>query len=415
MPGSEDTRLSDNSPTHIHKRRFITANHLIASPAIAVMNGYTPWEIAILKSRYHRSDEAHKGYLDRSDVARICVAAGLDGSVAYSDSLFEQLDSNHDFEVTFEEFTLFLSTSRSKEARQLRKHFLATDANITAGAAIGLLAFVKSKIVIGLGAFFADPIRLFREGSVDRTASVRSHSRASQATGFVQAFRMIGILNGIKWLAFPMVLNSLVGVSMFLTYAHARAALASLLHAWRRTQMTEPPRFSEQLFLEMGGGFVAGAVSGTLAMPAQALAASHLEWSVLKRAMSAHTYKYHHRILRAAGSHAAFFGSFYACRTMGSYVLFDYLHFKETTFRSALLTAVAGCGAGAGYRLVSVPMTNWSSIVRHEGPEAWRRLPVNTKGTVLFKGLGRSMLLTMPITGVVFLGYEYALASTTIV
>jgi hypothetical protein len=380
------------------------------------MNGYTPWEIATLKNRYHRSDKEHKGFLDRSDVARICVQAGIN-DLAFADELFAQLDRNHDSEVTFEEFTRFLSSSHSMEAVLLRKFFLATDANITAGAAMGLLAVAKTKVFIGLGAFFADPIRLFRDYYVEYTSSIRSHRRASQATGFFQALKKVGIFKGVGWLVFSITLDSLVGVAMFLTYAYARAALADLIRARPYThssktvltQMNEPPRVLEQLFLEMGGGFVAGAVSGTLEAPAQALSASHLEWSTLKRAMSAHTYKYHHRILRAAGSHAAFFGSFYACRTMGSYVLFDYLHFKETSFRSALLTAVAGCGAGAGYRLVSVPMTNWSSIVRHEGPEAWRRLPVNAKGTVLFKGLGSSLLLTMPITGIVFLGYEYAL------
>jgi hypothetical protein len=391
------------------------------------MNGYTRWEMALLKSKYHSSDENHKGYLDRTDVAHLATRAGV-CTPDFVDDLFFKMDRNHDGQVTFEELTQFLTVFHTLEARKLKKHFLATDATVAAGATMGLLALVKSKVLFGLGAYFADPIRIFREDYVKTTAGVRSawtRNAGATATGLPAeqpglrtVFARVGILKGVGWTVFSICLDSGVGVCMFLTYAYARAALANALRKldkppanYEEMMAASDPPFVSQLALELGGGAAAGFVSAVLEAPAQALATSQLCRCALIPAFKTATIRWHSRIARGTLSHAAFFGSFYACRTLGDTLLFEKLGARRTTFSSAMLTATAGCGAGAGYRLIAVPMENRNLLIRGKGRAAWNALSLRCKGRELTRGLGQSLIFTMPVTGIVFLGYEYMLLS----
>jgi hypothetical protein len=390
------------------------------------MNGYTPWEIAVLKSKYHRSDESHKGYLDRTDVAHLASSAGV-CQPDFVDDLFFRIDRNHDGQVTFEELTRFLALSSSPEAASLKGFFLATDASAAAGASMGLMTLLKTKALLSLGAFFADPIRLFRDYYVEYTTSVRAAASEKQAVkktlskpepGLRTVFARVGILKGVGWTVFSICLDSGVGVCMFLTYAYARAALANALRKldkppanYEEMMAASDPPFISQLALELGGGAAAGFVSAVLEAPAQALATSHLSRSAIVPAFKTATIRWHSRIARGTLSHAAFFGSFYACRTLGDTLLFEKLGARRTTFSSAMLTATAGCGAGAGYRLIAVPMENRNLLIRGKGRAAWNALSLRCKGRELTRGLGQSLIFTMPVTGIVFLGYEYMLLS----
>jgi hypothetical protein len=386
------------------------------------MNGYTPWEVAALKQRYHRVDVGHKGYLDRGDVDRLLSEARCPDTAA--SVVFDQLDRNHDDAVTFEELAWFLANTPSPEAARLRAHMLQTDATLAAGATMGLLAATKAKAFVAVGAFLADPIRLFRDYYVEYTTSLRAHSKATRRKSFVAAVRNVGLLSGLGWFLFSVLLDSAVGAAMFVSYAHGRAYAAEVLRQrglapeWLRKGSPDDDRDAanrkfhrRQFALEVAGGICAGAVSGTLEAPAQALAASHLRPKAMLPAMRRQFRLFQWRLARAMLAHPAFFSTFYAARVLGSTLWVDVTQHHPTSFSGAMLTAGSGCFAGAGYRVVAMPIDAYSSILRHgkRGLATHRRRTRPQQIAHLYTGLGRSLAFTMPVTGIFFLVYEYAL------
>ena len=393
------------------------------------MDGFTPWELATIKLVYHLQDQNKKGFLDFSDIRRICVLYKLQLSENQLMDLMDVMDANKDGHISFEEFLNFLSHSSSGSAAKLkiRAAVSSDQAALFAGTSFGLLHVMKGKLLLLLGAFFADPVRMFRDTYVDYASALKSRleRRPIRSTGAStavapppkkEAIAELGLLGAIKthrrvnrkifatagWVTYTVVLDSIVGVSMFLGYARAKMFLMD-------NQITMIVFNAEHMMrVEVVSGFVGGMVSGFFVLPCKYLSVNHINPLLVVTAA--------HRPLAFKGCvatslrqgvyHGAFFATFYWSRLALSTILFQKLRVEGTTFRDALVTSTAGCLAGAAYRTVSVPAENW---VRHSSAIRLRWSSAGSMWRMLWKGYGSSLIWTMPATGVVFLAYEMML------
>lgn len=180
----------------------------------------TPWEVSVLRARYHRRDRDHKGYLDRSDVAVICRAAtesaaarrrrkqqraAAAGSAALPADEPEYMDNDQHFnDVVGEVFTAmdldasgrvhcreFVSFAVAPPigrgdnvysddavhlANELKRYLRDPTPAIYAGAALGLLPLAKAVVAVVVGVVFADPMRMFRSPTIRTSDAVKSQA-----------------------------------------------------------------------------------------------------------------------------------------------------------------------------------------------------------------------------------------------
>jgi hypothetical protein len=210
---------------------------------------FSPWELASLKVVYHRFDDRHKGFLDADDLHRVCTACHLLLTPAEFQALVLVMDANQDGRFSFEEFVTFLALSGPENpgAVQMRERIMRADAaSLTAGAALGIIPFVKGKLFVVLGTLFYDPIRLFRDSFVDYSATLRHrlHMRKQRRGGGSAAVghdhphqhhRPQSLISVLKahasgshvgktafWLTYTISLDCIVGAAMFLSYSRAR-------------------------------------------------------------------------------------------------------------------------------------------------------------------------------------------------
>lgn len=229
---------------------------------------FSPWELASLKVVYHRFDDRHKGYLDADDLRRVCTACHLVLTAEEFRTLVVVMDANGDERFSFEEFVTFLALSGPDHpgAVQMRERLMSADAaSLTAGAALGILPFVKHQLFVILGTLFYDPIRLFRDSFVDYSATLRHrlhvreqrNSNTAAASGGVQSSasssgytactRRMNVSSSscatpdasllhvarahargshigktFGWLTYTISLDCVVGAAMFLSYSRAR-------------------------------------------------------------------------------------------------------------------------------------------------------------------------------------------------
>jgi hypothetical protein len=173
-----------------------------------------------------------------------------------------------------------------------------------------------------------------------------------------------------------------------------------------------------QYTLEFVAGGCAGAVGGFLERPCRYFARQHT-FNVLRlvtdRAQAFQGTFF--AVSRQGLSHAIFFSTFsWANHTLQYNLFLKPGHWikHHTSMNEALVMSGAGCVAGAGFRLVTVPMQNvhnrcFKERTRLESPRAFAQRGAAQCWKIAFSGLGTSLAFTMPVTGFAFLAYEMAL------
>lgn len=388
----------------------------------------SPWEIATLKVAYHGLDMHHKGYLDGEDFDRLCAGSLLHLTPQESQLLFAAADRDGNGKLSFGEFIEALQTEGGTHQAAfgaLRVGLSDSEldmAAICAGGVMGLLPFFKAKLMVALGALFSDPMRMFRGSFVDVAfpfpAEAAGISQATEVGTLWRGIARLSVLRAVLWAMYAVVLDAAAGVTMFLTYAKARRYLA-------RNESCARTLAGHPYLLEGLSGMLGGAAGGAVERPLCYMADKHVLnpfrlWALRGAAFHGTCWS----VVRHSVSHACFFAGFrFSSDTLRSLA---YRHFRldQTSWSDAMVTVGAGCAAGGAYRLVSHPMNRVYSqggalagrpatsareaIHSFAGFHNYNSLSMMRSG---YKGLGQSLLWTMPVSGVAFLAYERMLVN----
>eukprot|EP00667_Euglena_gracilis_P014184 EG_transcript_14687 len=317
------------------------------------------------------------------------------------------MDADGDAAVELDELISWLAAQHESDpqAAALQAKLRNREACVAAGSAFGMLHL--------LGWFFADPIRLFRGTYMDYfvLVKVRAAHQAgcdAEALGIWDAIRhevrRAGLKTTVAGVGTAVAIDGFIGVSMFTAYC------------WSRTWLQG--RTAGRLRLEATAGALAGVVSGSLNALMHGLTNYQRASPSVVHLGRRTAAKLHRFLLHDVVGHAAFFASFNAGKQAGVAGIHR-LGFHRDTLTEAVITAGSGAGAGACYRLVTVPQQQfwqwWSqrpAAAKHANPVAYflRTVPPAQRLPVLYRGLGESLKFSMPLTGVVFLVYEYFMA-----
>jgi hypothetical protein len=211
-----------------------------------------------------------------------------------------------------------------------------------------------------------------------------------------------------SWLFLSIVLDVAVGACLFLGYAQAR----KLLLLWVPHEFTSRP-----VLLEVAAGAVGGAIGGLVERPTRALAKQQNLRSFVSEICSPKWWKMeafaHARfaVVRSTVGHAAFFGAFSASKALYTRLQREWTTVPRTTWSDAVTTSLAGCTAGAALRTANVPMQNWYLYLVRQRQGSLQDLLRTPRYflDITFRGYRQALAYTMPVTGVAFLGYEFAI------
>lgn len=365
------------------------------------------------------------------------------------DLLLAGLDRDGDHHINFDELLYFLSHQKELQhlvgSLKLQADLMSNNAALAAGAAMGLLPFLKGKLAVGLGTLFYDPIRLYRDCYVEYCTAVRSQivklkhdvtlepklqgmtaAELNHSLGFMDAMRVHAraggsILCTTTLVVYVFALDCFLGVLLFTSYSKYRRFIVDQgepVSLNRDSSIEMKFRWfcygmnlrQEKLKIEVVAGFMAGATMGVLQSPVRYTASHPLWWFPTRWDLfSKHLFFEHSisNVFRQGFSHAAFFGTFSQVQHSIRYFM-GRRGIDRTSMNDALIVSLAGCAAGGAYRLVSLPSGRFLEYRSKHGLGAFVRLSQREKFRALTHGLGTSLAFTMPVTGLAFLGYEAA-------
>ena len=309
-------------------------------------------------------------------------------------------------------------------------------AAVLAGGIMGILPFLKGKLVVFLGTMFSDPMRLFRDTFVDYHSSLSAAAAKTTPSahntemGLVEAFRgvaKVNLLKAVMWLLYAATLDAMAGVTMFITYGKVRRMLA-------RDERSAHLLADHPYLLEGISGLVGGAAGGVVERPLRCMANHHV-LNPLRLITSPLRHTAFHglcwSVTRHSITYSCFFAGFKYFFDTFRYNLYRRYECPQTSWSDAMVTVGAGCAAGGAYRIVSHPMMRVYLDGRGQllqSQDASRAVssmysPITARGAfrafatrhhfqpapmirAACTGLGQSLAWSMPVTGVAFLAYE---------